>query len=71
MKPDKQNVLAAIELVSAVADAIRELGTVPSGQLYARLTDVMDIRCFEQVVALLVKAGLIERLPNNILRWVE
>lgn len=70
MNTNKQDVLAAIELVRAVADAIRELGTVPGGQLYARLMDVMDIRCFEQVIALLVNAGLVERLPNNILRWV-
>ena len=70
MKPDKQDVLAGIELVSAVAELIHELGEVGSAPLYSRLMDVMDIRCFERVVALLVEAGLVARLPNNILRWI-
>jgi hypothetical protein len=70
MEAAKQDVLSAIELVRAIADAIRELGEVPSGQLYARVMGVMDIRCFERVVTLLVDARLVERLPNNILRWV-
>ena len=68
--PDQHDVLSAIELVRTVADSICELGEVPSGHLYARVMGVMDPRCFERIVTLLVDAGLVERTPSHLLRWV-
>ncbi len=70
MTPTKHQIIAAIEASRAIADAIRELGEVPEGHLYARLTGVMDIHQFGLVVRLLADSGLVERRPGPILRWV-
>ncbi len=70
MDRDKNDVLSAIELVRIVADTIRDLSEVPSSHLYTQLMNVIDIRCFERVVTLLVDARLVERTPSHLLRWI-
>ena len=70
MDPNKHDVLSAIELVRIVAVSISEVGEIPSGHLYAQLMDVMDLRCFERVVTMLVDARLVEREPSHLLRWI-
>ena len=67
----KKQVLAAMELVIAVGETIRELKQVPAGQLYAVTMGVLDLDQFERVIATLVKAGLVRREPSHLLVWVE
>jgi len=62
--------IAAVRVAHAVAEAIRELGQVPSGHLYARLMGVMEHHQYEQVVDVLVDAHLVERTPSHLLRWI-
>ena len=62
--------IKAVRLVHAVAEAIRELGEVPSGHLYARMMAVMEVHQFERVIDVLVAAKLVERSPAHLLRWV-
>ena len=62
--------IAAVRVVHAVAETIRELGQVPSGHLYARLMGVMELHQYEQVIDLLADAQLIERTPSHLLRWI-
>jgi len=62
--------IAVVRIAHAVAEAIRELGQVPSGHLYARLMGVMELHQFEQVIDLLIDARLVERDRSHLLRWV-
>jgi hypothetical protein len=60
---------AAVKVVLAVAEAIREAGEVPSGTLYAVLCGQMSIHTYETVVRTLRNAGLIEE-RMHLLRWI-
>lgn len=66
----KPEVAAAINAVKAIADAIRELGSVPSGEFYARVSGYLTIGQYEKVIGLLKGAGLV-RETNHVLTWVE
>ena len=62
--------IRAVRIAHIVAEAIRDLGEVPSGHLYARLMGVMELQQYEQVIDLLIDAQLIERTPAHLLRWI-
>ncbi len=59
------NVLKAV----AIAEAIRDLGSVPSGHLYARLMDKMDLAEYEGLIDLLKLGGVI-RESGHVLTFV-
>ena len=63
------DVKAALGILRAVADAIRELGEVPSGHLYAHLMGKLSLEQYEQVIGVLKQAGLITE-SNHLLTWV-
>lgn len=60
---------AALAIVIAVGEAIKELGSVPSGHLYARLMGNMSLETYNKVIALLVKTGAVKD-ENHLLTWV-
>lgn len=60
---------SARAVVDAVGEAIRGLGEVPSGHLYARLMGHMDLATYEKIVELLVAAGKVERKASHLLAW--
>ena len=66
----KQQISAALQIVHAVGEAIQELGSVPSGTLYARLMGRMRLDRHEQIIGLLKTAGLVEESPDHMLTWV-
>ena len=49
----KERVLAAFEVVVATGQTIRELGSVPSGELYARVMDKLSIEAYGNIIATL------------------
>lgn len=63
-------VKAALEIVKAVAEAIRELGSVPSGHLYAQLMGHMSLERYNKVIDTLVRTGLVRKEPSHLLVWV-
>jgi hypothetical protein len=65
----QNDVKAALGILKAVADAIRELGEVPSGHLYAHLMSKLSLEQYEQVIGVLKQAGLITE-SNHLLTWV-
>jgi hypothetical protein len=65
----KQHIRAAIEATAAVAEAIRELRSVPNGELYAQVMGKMGLEYYNGVLRTLKGAGLVEE-TGNILRWV-
>lgn len=60
---------AAILAIHAVGEAIEGLGSVPAGELYARVMGHMSLSTFEGIVKMLVDAGLVTR-SNHLLTWV-
>lgn len=60
---------AALQVVLAVGEAIKDLGSVPSGHLYARLMGHMSLETYNKVIALLVKTGAVKE-ESHLLTWV-
>lgn len=62
-------VTAAIRAVAAIGDAIRELGSVPSGELYARLMGHLDIDQYQRIIDTLKRTGLVAEL-GHVIKWI-
>lgn len=60
---------AVVEIVLAVGSTIKELGSVPSGHLYAHLMGRMTIEQYNIIIGVLKSAGAVEE-DNHILTWV-
>jgi len=67
---NKEQLSAGLKTVLAVAQAIRELGTVPSGHLYARLMGVLSLDQYNKIIDILKKQGLVVEAHHE-LKWVE
>jgi len=65
----RQQVTAAIQIVAAVAEAIRGLGSVPSGHLYAQLLGKVTLEQYRQIIATLKRAELVSE-SNHMLHWI-
>lgn len=61
---------AAIAIVMAMAEAIEQLGEVPSGHLYARLMDKMSIGEYNRIIDILKELGWVSE-SNHLLKWVK
>lgn len=67
--PTKQQRDAALLAVEAVASAIQALGTVPSGELYARVMSHLSLQQYESIIRALKAAKLVDE-KNHLLRWI-
>ncbi len=67
--PTAEQVTAGIRMAAAVAEAIRDLGSVPSGHLYARLMGHMSLETYNKIITILKNAKLVEE-SNHLLTWV-
>jgi hypothetical protein len=61
---------AVLTAVKALADAIRELGSVPSGHLYASIMGSVSLENYTAVLDILKRAGLVSEDGSNMLRWI-
>lgn len=61
---------AAIQTIRAIADAIKELKEVPSGHLYAQLMGRMSLDQYNQIIGILVNAGVVKQDPSYLLHWI-
>jgi hypothetical protein len=66
--PTKAQAEAALQILVALAEAIRDLGTVPAGHLYAQVMGQLDLPSFDAAIGQLIGAGLIER-DGHLLKW--
>lgn len=64
----KSDVETALQIVRVVADAIRELGSVPSGHLYARVCGHFSLAQYQSILDTLVRAQLI-KVENHLITW--
>jgi len=61
---------AAIQAIRAIADAIRALGTVPSGHLYSNsVMAFMTLDQYNQVLGMLTRAQLIKVDGSHLITW--
>jgi len=67
-RPNAAQIKAALGVVLAIGDTIRELGQVSAGELYANVAGHMDLASFEKVLATLKGANLVSE-SAYMLRW--
>lgn len=65
---NRKKIEAALGVLRAVADAIRELGRVPYGVLYANVMAHIDLANLDAIVGTLERAGVIRR-EGDVLVW--
>lgn len=65
----KKQAKAAVLAASAIAEVIRDLGSVPSGHLYAQISDKMGLEYYEGIIAMLVRTGLVKKDGSHLLTW--
>lgn len=71
MEITKEQARAAVGAVTTVAEAIRELGEVPSGELYAVVMSAgLSLDVYNKILGIVKRAGLVEETPGHLLRWV-
>jgi hypothetical protein len=59
---------AYVEIVRAIADALRELGSVPAGHFYAQVCQHLTLSQYERVIDTLKGAGLVAE-SGHVLTW--
>lgn len=69
MSDKAKQVTAAIMMAAAVGDAIRDLGSIPIGHLYAQLMGRMSLDTYNGLIAILKQTNLVEE-KSNLLTWV-
>jgi hypothetical protein len=67
--PTREEVLALISVTRAVADAVRELGRVPSGHLYASVMSTLSYENYTWVIERLKGAKLIREDAHELI-WI-
>ncbi len=63
-----QQVQSAFQVCAALAEAIREVREIPSGELYGQILGVCDLETFEGAIRLLVRSSLVTR-RGQVLVW--
>jgi hypothetical protein len=64
-----QSTSAALMIVRHVGVAIRDLGSVPSGHLYAQLMGILTLDQYNAIINTLKKAGMVSE-SGNLLTWI-
>jgi hypothetical protein len=59
---------AAFNIVLSIAEAIRDLKSVPSGHLYARLMGQMTLEQYNSIIDILKSAGAVTE-KGHLLTW--
>lgn len=65
----KEEITAAVEILAAVADTIKQLGSVPSGHVYAAVMGMLSLVEYNACINILERQGLVRRDPNFVLTW--
>lgn len=64
-----KEVAASVEIMAAIAGAIRELGSIPSGNLYGRIMSKLSFELYTGSIETLQMVGLIKK-ENDLLIWI-
>ena len=66
---EEQKIKAAVEIMKAVASAVKELGSIPSGHLYAQLIGKMSLDSYEKMTGALERMGVIRIDGNHLITY--
>lgn len=69
-KATPQQATAAVAIVMAVAETVRESKRVPSGTVYAALLGRVSFEGYEKILGILKSAELIEETRAHELVWI-
>lgn len=61
---------AALVILMALCETIREAGSCPSGVLYASLLGRISLPSYEAAIGALKGAGLVAESASHILSWI-
>ena len=70
MESTAEQVKQFVEIVRTVGEIIQAHGSVPSGELFARLMGHMSLAQYLQIIEILKAAGRVVQ-KNNVLTWIE
>ena len=59
----------AFAMTAAVAETIREAGSVPSGTIYAALVGRITLEGYEKLLGVLKRAGLVSVDSSHVITW--
>jgi len=65
----KERVKAALGIVMALAETIRDLGEVPNGHLYAMVMDKLSLEDYNSAIKTLKGTKLVQE-NGHLLKWV-
>ncbi len=65
----KEQTKAALQIMMAVAETIREMREVPSGVLYAHLMGKMNLEQYNSMLGVLERNKLITVGLNHVIHW--
>jgi hypothetical protein len=65
-----EQIRAALQIANALKDAIKELGQVPAGVLYANVMGHMSLDTFETIISILVKENVVRRDASHMLTYI-
>jgi hypothetical protein len=68
MSTTTTHIASGIKVLAALAEAIREAGTIPSGHLWAASMGHMDFETYSKAIRMLAQAGVI-KTSNHTLTW--
>jgi hypothetical protein len=68
-QPTRAQLAGALAATAAIAETIRELGSVPSGHLYAKLVGRLSLDAYQSIIRTLVNARLV-RETGHELTWI-
>jgi hypothetical protein len=68
MSTTKEQLVAGLDMLRALAATVKELGEVPSGQLYAHVMDRMTLPTYEKAIGLLIGSTIIVK-RGDVLVW--
>jgi hypothetical protein len=69
MNATKEQIKMTLDTVRVIADAIRQLGGVPNGVLYAQVMPHMDFETYQRIIQTLKNCDLIKE-EAHVLTWV-
>lgn len=68
--PTQEQLECGKKVVMAVAETIREVGSCPSGTLYAGLMGLVTFEGYNKIIRVLTNAGLIEVDRSHMVKWI-
>jgi hypothetical protein len=63
----KPEITAAIAILAAIADCVRELKRVPAGHLYTLLMTKLTLAQFNEAIALLIQTNQVTREGDELI----